>query len=191
MSRPAHDSQCVRFLRISLDGEALVWYNAVVDPIYSMGQVCARDWTFSEAVYSHFVHDVTLNNAMHDFKHVMQWESTGISGLYFDLVKYMSWMLTPPTDSAMVDCIMNQIPSEMREWLIDKKNIVPELIQSKKLVKLCQQYKYKQKVLKHYQEQAGEEKRRLAGSSHTNHISSSCHHSGDSKHHQRDSRHHG
>ena len=126
MSGPAYDSQHVRFLGICLDGEALAWYNAVVDPIYSMGQVRAWDWTFSEAVwalYSHFVHNVALNNATHDFKHVVWRESTGISGLYFDLVKYVSWMLNLPTDSAMVDCIMNQIPSDMREWLIDKKNI--------------------------------------------------------------------
>ena len=176
LSGPTRDSQRVRLLGVCLEGEALSWYNAVVDPIYSFGQVRMRDWTFAEAVwalYNHFVHDVMLNNASQDFQHVAWKESTGVSGFYFNLVKHASRMLPPPTDSVMVERIMNQIPADMREWLIDDEDVVPELISACKLVQLCRQYERKQKVLKHYQERAGEERKHLGNPS-ENHQRSSC-----------------
>ena len=86
-------------------------------------------------------------------------------------------MLSPPTDSVLVERIMNQIPTEMRKWLIDDEDVVPELISTRKLVRLCRQYEQKQKVLKHYQERAGEERECLGNHAETHQPPSHCHES--------------
>ncbi|KAJ7598936.1 hypothetical protein C8J56DRAFT_1039813 [Mycena floridula] len=82
------DPARVRMLGVCLEGEALTWYNATIEPMYAGAFIPRRRWRFDEAVwelYRQFVHDHALNNANRDFESASWRPSSGINGLYYDL----------------------------------------------------------------------------------------------------------
>lgn len=126
LTSKAREQHQIQFLGTCLEGEALNWFNSVIDPVYLNGDHPKRQWKFRNIiweVYKHFMHDTVLNNAATDFWHVCYSPSAGVSRLYFDLTKHASQMLRPPSKRVIVECMFNQIPSHTQDYLIDRKNV--------------------------------------------------------------------
>ncbi|KAJ7583104.1 hypothetical protein C8J56DRAFT_1054836 [Mycena floridula] len=129
----------IKMLGANLTGTALEWFEAVIDPIVPIGGHI-RNWHMDDAIwalYKHFIQDVTINNATHDFDEAKFNSATGIHGLYFKLLKLGSRMITPPDNQKIIFKILRSIPPDMRHYVIQKKEAVPELLDRREFVKDC------------------------------------------------------
>ncbi|KAJ7595808.1 hypothetical protein C8J56DRAFT_1115956 [Mycena floridula] len=96
LNGPLCDPARLRLLGVCLEGEALIWFNATVEPMYTGSYIPRHRWRFDEAIwqlYHHFVHDQALNNASRDFDHTSWRSAAGMSGVYYDLLRSASRML--------------------------------------------------------------------------------------------------
>lgn len=144
---------CIQFLGTCLEGDALNWFNSVIDPVYINNNHPNCKWKFKNVIwklYSHFMHDTVLNNVATDFWHVTYNHHAGVSGLYFDLMKHASCMLRPPSKQTIIDQMFNQIPSDMRNYLIDCKDVVPEFVSLSRFLRYCREYENKEKTKQQY-----------------------------------------
>ncbi|KAJ7572580.1 hypothetical protein C8J56DRAFT_1068230 [Mycena floridula] len=163
---PVRDPARLKMLGACLEGDALTWYNAVIEPMYAGTFIPRQRWRFNEAVwelYRHFVHDHALNNATRDFEHASWQNSAGINGLYHELLRSAARMLRPPSNWEFTRRMLNVMPADMRKWLIQDKRITPEFISKRRLLKLCTRFERDQLLAKHYQDEATDSRKASSG----------------------------